>query len=83
MTVIQIDRRELAFRNGMKLFVDGRPCPDNVWSDDEWAGVLNEGQARWLGWMLGRARKLLHEMRHADAVRDYIEHGIDLPPDFS
>lgn len=78
----KVDRREIAYRQGMKLFHAGKPCPANTWTDEEWHDALNEGQCRWLGWMMARGFSIWKDIRHKEAVRDYIEHGIDLSPDF-
>lgn len=78
-----VDRREIAYRQGQRAFKSGAPRPENIWPDEEWAGALNEGQARWLGYMVARGLKILRDSKRQEAVRDFIEHGIDLPPGFN
>lgn len=82
MAVRRIDRREIAFHRGQRDFAAGAPRPENIWPDEEWAGALNEGQCHWLGYMVARGVTLMREAKRQDAVRDYIERGIDLPLDF-
>lgn len=57
------------------MFRLGKPRPENTWSDEEWRGLLNEGQCRWM-----RQEQVKN---HAEIVRNYIEHGIDLPEGFN
>jgi hypothetical protein len=81
--VRRVDHREIAYRQGMRAFNEGYPRPDNSWPDEEWRGHLNEGQCRWLGYMMARGLKILAEIKSQDTVRDYLEFGVDLPPDFN
>jgi hypothetical protein len=43
------------------MFRDGKFRPQNIWTEEEWAGPCNEGQCEWLGWMIERAHKLESE----------------------
>lgn len=79
---IRLDRRLIWYKKGAASFHRGDPRPRNTWSDQEWHGALNEGQCFWLGYMVTRGINLYRKMKHEEAVRDYIEHGFDLPPDF-
>lgn len=81
MKVLRMDRLEIAYRHGRMAFQRGDLAPDNVWSDEEWNGPLCDGQARWLGYKVTRALTMLREDRRRNAVQDYIERGIDLPPE--
>lgn len=73
----------LAFLRGRRMYNEGAPKPENRWSDEEWNGPLNDEQAEWLGYMVERGTAITKESRRREAVRDYIERGIDLPPNFS
>lgn len=75
-----VSARYLAFERGRRRFREGKVPPKKP-PDEEWNGPLNDGQIEWLGYMLERALKLDHEERHREAVREYVERGIDLPPD--
>lgn len=78
-----VSPKYLAFLRGRRLFKEGAPMPENRWLDEEWNGPLNDGQAEWLGYMVERGITIYRDMKHREAVRDYIESGIDLPPDFA
>lgn len=76
-----ISTRMLAFERGRKAFKDGRPRPENRWTDAEWEPWFSElepGQLEWLGWMAARAAQLLRQ----DKLREWAEEGGDLPPNY-
>ena len=81
MAVRKIDRLEVAYHQGRMAYRREDPDPENVWSDEEWNGPLCDSQARWLGYKVEHGLTLLREDRRREAVRDYIERGIDLPPE--
>ena len=69
---------EAAFNEGRLLFLRGGERPPTPPDDKQ----CTADEARWLGYMLERARKIMKADLLREAVREYIEHGHDLPPDF-
>jgi hypothetical protein len=81
--MVRLTKAEIWFRKGRLSYRRGDALPENIWPDEEWCRPLNEGQCFWLGYMVERGLRIMSQTRHEDAVRDYIEHGVDLPPDFN
>lgn len=68
------------FNEGRLAFMRDIPQPPRPADDGSEQGTQKE--AFWLGWMLERGNRLIKEIKRREAVRDYIERGDDLPPDF-
>ena len=56
---VKLTAEVIAFGRGRQGYRNGSPMPENVWTDEQWRGRLNTGQAYWLGWMSERALVLL------------------------
>ncbi len=57
--VVTLTAEVIAFGRGRQGYKNGAQQPENAWTDAEWRGRLNQGQAYWLGWMTERALTLL------------------------
>lgn len=86
MTVVRkLSEKELWFKKGEQSFRSGRPNIENTWTEEEWRESPNIGQCFWLGWMFARAQSIMmgiNSDNKRDAIRNYIEHGIDIPDRF-
>ena len=55
---VVIPSSHLALKRGEKLFKDGKPAPEDIWSDEQWRGPLCIGQVEILGWACARAETI-------------------------
>jgi hypothetical protein len=83
--ITKLFQLDIWFKKGEQAFRNNKPNIKNIWSEDEWNPPRYKEQYFWFGWMLERGRGILDEIkneRRKEIIKDYIESGYDLPPNF-